>query len=210
MTEFRQQSKYLPSPRNTVGNIDRDAGPGSAKIIDHGHNPTARGTAIPLAAQPATNHLHVADGAENLPSDKHHVRPRRSNPVDEKNSRRRKAFGHHPGQAVVRSSRFVGRYAKTPTCRGSAPPRAATSKYAGPAHQFSARGQEERPRPSPWMVGGRSTDFSARRLVRFRAETDMVRPAQPTGRSKMTHLSHRQHRIIAAQTDQKLSLEVIR
>ncbi len=46
----------------------------AAKVVDHGHDPAARGAPVLLAAQPATNHLHVADGAEDLPSDEHHVR----------------------------------------------------------------------------------------------------------------------------------------
>ena len=43
----------------------------------NGHDPAARGAPVFLAAQPATNHLHVPDGAEYLPSDEHHVRPGR-------------------------------------------------------------------------------------------------------------------------------------
>src|SRR4029077_17237660 len=47
----------------------------STKVVDHGHDPAPCGAPVLLAAQPTTNHLHVAHGAEGLPRNKHHVRP---------------------------------------------------------------------------------------------------------------------------------------
>jgi hypothetical protein len=47
----------------------------STKVVNHGHDPAPCGAPVLLAAQPTTNHLHVAHGAEDLPRNEHHFRP---------------------------------------------------------------------------------------------------------------------------------------